>query len=241
MEELQEKIVLLLMDNDVNESGHENYIDTTKKILSLISKTESRAQVPCSGVLSALLDVVKDIRKSDCGGWLKDCDGLFNCRDGREKRRELMRLLDKLYKVKPQPYFSCGSLFQRAAKKSGPTSSMLLNIIPVSKPRMTRRDKWLKPARPSVAKYWSYKAELQLNKVSLPECHHVTFVLPMPKSWSLKKKKSLCGKPHTQTPDADNLIKGLWDAIYKQDCGIWDFRATKLWGAEGMIKVEALE
>ena len=58
------------------------------------------AEVPCSGVLSALLEVVKDIRKSDCGGWLKDCySGTFNCRGGVEKRQELMRLLDKLYKA----------------------------------------------------------------------------------------------------------------------------------------------
>ena len=54
MEELQEKIVLLLMDGDVNESGSENYIDTARKITSLISKTNGGAQVPCSGGLVAL-------------------------------------------------------------------------------------------------------------------------------------------------------------------------------------------
>ena len=52
MEELQEKIVLLLMDGDVNESGSENYIDTARKIISLVSKTDGGAEVPCSGVLS---------------------------------------------------------------------------------------------------------------------------------------------------------------------------------------------
>lgn len=54
MEDLQEKIVLLLMDNDVNESGSENYIDTASKIISLMAKTDSGAEVPCSGVLSDL-------------------------------------------------------------------------------------------------------------------------------------------------------------------------------------------
>lgn len=47
-----------------------------------------------------LFGVIKDIRKSDCGAWLKDCHGgLFRCSDGREKRQELCKLLDKLYKI----------------------------------------------------------------------------------------------------------------------------------------------
>lgn len=47
----------------------------------------------------ALLEAVRAIRKSDCGGWLKDCTGVSNvtCRQGKEKRQELMRLLDALY------------------------------------------------------------------------------------------------------------------------------------------------
>lgn len=47
-----------------------------------------------------ILEVIKEIRKSDCGAWLKDCGTtMFTCADGREKRQELSRLLDKLYKV----------------------------------------------------------------------------------------------------------------------------------------------
>lgn len=47
--------------------------------------------------LTDVLDAVKAIRKSDCGAWLKDCNGVFRCSDGRTKRQEMMRLLDKLY------------------------------------------------------------------------------------------------------------------------------------------------
>jgi Holliday junction resolvase RusA-like endonuclease len=115
---------------------------------------------------------------------------------------------------------------------------MTYNIIPVSKPRMTQRDRWKK--RPVVLKYHAYKDELRLRGVKLPDRHHVTFILPMPASWSKKKKKSLYGKPHQQRPDADNLIKGLWDALFEEDSHIWDFRVTKIWGTEGMIKVEPL-
>lgn len=56
-------------------------------------KTYTNAQ------LEKLIKVCKAIRKADCGAWLKDCQGSFTCADGREKRLELMRLLDKLYKV----------------------------------------------------------------------------------------------------------------------------------------------
>lgn len=54
-----------------------------------------------------IMKAIKDIRESDCGAWLKDCrTGLFSCADGREKRYELSRLLDALYraaKVGPTP------------------------------------------------------------------------------------------------------------------------------------------
>ena len=63
-----------------------------------IEKEEKKA-VPFNGVLDALLEVVRGIRKSDCGAWLKDCNGIHHCSEGREKRQELMRLLDKLYKA----------------------------------------------------------------------------------------------------------------------------------------------
>ena len=111
-------------------------------------------------------------------------------------------------------------------------------ITPVSKPRQTQRDRWKK--RPVVLRYHAYKDELRLRRVKLPECHHVTFILPMPPSWSKKKQEALYGQPHRQRPDADNLLKGLWDALYEEDSHIWDCRVTKIWGTEGMIKVEGL-
>jgi hypothetical protein len=41
--------------------------------------------------LDSIIEIVKEIRESDCGTWLTD--GV----DGRDKRQELMELLDKLY------------------------------------------------------------------------------------------------------------------------------------------------
>ncbi|KNE88062.1 hypothetical protein PSTG_18543, partial [Puccinia striiformis f. sp. tritici PST-78] len=72
---------------------------------------------------------------------------------------------------------------------------------------------------------------MRLHRISLPECgYHVTFVLPMPDSWSKKKRTEMAGKPHQQKPDKDNLEKALLDAIFEDDCRILDGRVTKVWG-----------
>ena len=109
-------------------------------------------------------------------------------------------------------------------------------ITPAPKPRMTRRDKWLKPPRPAVKRYWDFCLQCKLEKVILP-CYgaHVTFILPMPKSWSKKKRIQYDGKPHMDTPDLDNLLKALGDAIYSNDSGIYDIWIEKKWGVEGKI------
>ena len=75
--------------------------------------------------------------------------------------------------------------------------------------------------------------------MTLPESgYHVTFILPMPRSWSKRKRDDMDGKPHQQKPDKDNLEKAILDAVYADDCCVWDGRATKLWGKEGKIIVK---
>ena len=84
---------------------------------------------------------------------------------------------------------------------------LTLNVVPVPKPRMTQRDKWIK--RPATDRYKLFKKELQilcnLCRWTPKEDLEVKFVMPMPKSWSEKKKKKMEGQPHRQTPDLDNL------------------------------------
>jgi Holliday junction resolvase RusA-like endonuclease len=110
-------------------------------------------------------------------------------------------------------------------------------ITPVPKPRMTRADKWKK--RPCVTRYWEYKDKIKGSGISIPKSNcHITFIIPMPKSWSKKKMDDMLGKPHQQRPDIDNLHKGLLDAIFEDDCQVWDHRVTKLWGITGSILVE---
>jgi len=68
---------------------------------------------------------------------------------------------------------------------------------------------------------------------------HVIFVLPMPNSWSNKKKTQMDGQAHQAKPDADNMLKALCDAMYSDDSGVWDVRITKVWGYEGQIIINA--
>ena len=107
-------------------------------------------------------------------------------------------------------------------------------IAPCAKPRMTQSDKWKK--RKCTSAYWKFKDAVKKLRVRVPESHsHIIFILPMPKSWSEKKKAEMEGKPHQQTPDKDNLEKGLLDAVFGQDCHVWDSRVSKKWGESGAI------
>jgi len=108
------------------------------------------------------------------------------------------------------------------------------NISPMGKPRMTRADKWKK--RPEVLRYRAFCDHVRLLGVVLPEAGaHVTFILPMPPSWSNKKRLLHDGLPHQAKPDCDNMLKALMDAIYVDDAHVWDCRVTKIWGETGQI------
>ena len=111
----------------------------------------------------------------------------------------------------------------------------IYHITPVSKPRQTRSDKWKK--RDCVMKYRVFADECRLAKVSFKSGDHVIFILPMPKSWSKRKRDRYNGEPHLTTPDLDNLVKSICDSLYSNDSAIWDFRATKIWGEVGGIKI----
>lgn len=107
-------------------------------------------------------------------------------------------------------------------------------VLPVPKPRMTQRDRWAK--RPAVLRYRAFCDEVRALDCQVPESGaHVTFQMPMAKSWSKKKKAEMLGKPHQQKPDVDNLAKALMDAVLDEDEGVWDIRITKVWGSDAAI------
>jgi Holliday junction resolvase RusA-like endonuclease len=113
---------------------------------------------------------------------------------------------------------------------------MLYEIVPCPKPRMTQRDKWAK--RPPVLRYRAFCDEVRAAGMALPESGaHITFHLPMPASWSGKKRAEMFGQAHQAKPDTDNLAKAVFDACLKDDSGVWDVRITKRWAVRGAIEI----
>lgn len=115
---------------------------------------------------------------------------------------------------------------------------MILNIPPCSKPRMTQRDRWKK--RQCVLDFFAFRDRIRqevkridtlLIKESPFDWDNLTviFLVPMPKSWSKKKKALMVGKPMQQRPDLDNYLKGLFDATHEEDSSIWKVTASKIW------------
>lgn len=107
---------------------------------------------------------------------------------------------------------------------------------------MTYSDRWKQ--RPCVLRYWAYKdrlLELWGDEAELPDTFWVIFTMPMPKSWSEKKRIEMDGKAHQPVPDWDNMAKAFCDILRTQDSGIWDVRATKIWGRKGSIELRELE
>lgn len=120
-----------------------------------------------------------------------------------------------------------------AASRPAPANEWNFTIpgIPLGKPRMTKRDVWKK--RKCVVKFraWADKARAHapMNLTADPLTVSWTAWLPMPESWSRKKRNAMRGQPHRQKPDRDNIDKGLLDALWKNDCGVAGGQLWKHW------------
>jgi Holliday junction resolvase RusA-like endonuclease len=115
---------------------------------------------------------------------------------------------------------------------------MHIPLTPIAKPRMTRSDKWKQRKR--VMEYWAFKHALRPYKIILPDIYKITFFMPMPASWSEKKKRMMEGLPHRVRPDKDNMEKAILDALHIEDAHIWSGWAEKRWARTGSIKIEDL-
>lgn len=104
------------------------------------------------------------------------------------------------------------------------------DIRPTPAPRQVRSDAW-NPSK-SVQRYRAFRDEVRAREVWAPEPGDLlVFLMPMPRSWSRRKRDEHDGMPHLPKPDADNLAKALLDACYGNDSHIWIFTPVKLWSS----------
>lgn len=116
-------------------------------------------------------------------------------------------------------------------------------ITPVAAPRMTKGDKAL--YRSCVVKYMQYRNVLKAMIKYEDVCWNplsLQFCIPMPKSWTDKKKKEYNLKPHQNEKDLDNLVKAFKDALCKHDGFVWSYdMMSKVWAYEGSVIVLNLQ
>lgn len=119
----------------------------------------------------------------------------------------------------------------------------IVRVEPFGAPRMTRRDKWLTGSkrRACVQRYFDYRDALR-NAMSehfkgeipnTPARVDLEFFIPMPDSWSKKKKLEHDRQLHRGRPDKDNLEKAVLDALFPEDGGVAEGYTCKRWCYRG--------
>ena len=123
---------------------------------------------------------------------------------------------------------------------------VILNITPQTHVRATQGDSIFfriprEKLRPSglsrlkrLERYNNYKIDLGAEAKSKgfvfpPVGASITFFVPVPPSWSKKKKKLYHGTFHQSKPDLDNLLKALMDSLMAEDKQIAHIELAKRW------------
>lgn len=88
----------------------------------------------------------------------------------------------------------------------------------------------------------SQRAEMVLES---PVSLNMSVYVPLPKSWSQKRKNELLDKPVTTKPDLDNYLKFYLDVLngiaYQDDKQVAEVFCQKLYGKEACVKVHITE
>ena len=126
----------------------------------------------------------------------------------------------------------------------------LFDVIPMGAVRMSQSDRWKtnpdhadpkKRQREVVTKYFAYKNTLrgQAKQMNFEFKNHLdaVFIVPIPDSFSEKKKQRLNGTPVKTKPDIDNYVKAFMDSLKSEDGDVWYTKAIKVYGFKGSILV----
>jgi Holliday junction resolvase RusA-like endonuclease len=128
----------------------------------------------------------------------------------------------------------------------------LFDVVPMGAVRMSQSDRWKtnpnhldprKRQRKSVTEHFAFKDALRLQAKSmgfeLKTYLDCVFMMPMPDSWSEKKKDKMNGLPCKVRPDIDNLCKIVVDSLKSEDGDVWSIKAEKRWAYKGSIIIFA--
>ena len=127
--------------------------------------------------------------------------------------------------------------------------TLVIRVCPIGKPRMTQRDRWKK--RPAVLRYHAFKDRVREEISRTPELKrlidsgeigHLSWkaYLPVPASWTKRKKAEMAGALHRAKPDRDNIDKAILDALFTDDSGIAAGHLEKRWDDGGGPRLEII-
>ncbi len=114
------------------------------------------------------------------------------------------------------------------------------------RPRFGAQGKVYNPQRnKSLAYKWDAAQQMSSQGSERPlECPilvNMRFHMPMPKSWSQKRKEEQLGKPMASKPDIDNLMKWILDVLngiaYTDDRLVSSTYSEKVWAYEGKVDI----
>jgi Holliday junction resolvase RusA-like endonuclease len=137
---------------------------------------------------------------------------------------------------------------------------VILSITPQTHVRTTQGDKIffriprerLRPAGLKrllrIERYNQYKIDLSAEAKRVrftmrPIGMSIHYFIPVPKSWSKKKKRLHHMTYHQSTPDLDNLTKAMKDSLLREDKQIAHYELSKWWvdNETGWIEVYFFE
>ncbi|MBL5767998.1 RusA family crossover junction endodeoxyribonuclease [Heyndrickxia sporothermodurans] len=126
---------------------------------------------------------------------------------------------------------------------------LFIPIVPMGAVRTTQKQKFVDER---AKRYFTYKQHIALlakQHIKMPSANpilaDITFYMPIPNSWSQKKKERYNGAIHKSKPDIDNLIKGLFDSLnkiaWKDDNQVYEVHSKKIYSFNPGIGVEIWE
>lgn len=126
----------------------------------------------------------------------------------------------------------------------------IFDVIPMGAVRMTQSDRWktnpehdniMQRQRKEVTRYFKLKDDIRSQAIQMNfeqlDTLEIIFCVPMPTSWSAKKRNDMNKMPVKTRPDIDNYVKAFLDSLLKEDGNIWQIKAEKRYAFKGSIIV----